>query len=269
VGRRYRLVLEYDGTDFLGFQYLGDGRRSVQEEVERAIGRVTGEAVRVHGAGRTDAGVHARGQVVHFELDAAPDPNVLRGNLNGVLPKDISVRRCALVDAGFHSRFDATGRSYMYCIQNRAARSALVGRFAWHVPAQLDLGRMRCAATVLVGTHDFAAFGRPARRGLSTVRCVRRILVRRWRGMVLVSIEGNAFLRHMVRALVATLVQVGLGRLPVGEVGDILASGDPDRCPSIAPAKGLCLMRVDYTGDRVVLAETKECGNEDVYGETG
>ncbi len=267
--RRFRLTLEYDGTDFLGFQYLGEGRRSVQEEVERAIGRVTGEVVRVHGAGRTDAGVHARGQVVHFDLNGGLDPVRLRGNLNGVLPEDVSVRRCTLVEAGFHSRFDATGRTYLYCIHNRVSRSALLGRYAWHVPDRLDLSEMRRAAAILVGTHDFAAFGRAARVELSTVRQVRRIRVRRWRGLVLVSIEGNAFLRHMVRAAVSTLVQAGRGRLPVAEVEGILASKDPDRCPAIAPAKGLCLMSVKYTGNRVVLAETKECGNEDVYGETG
>ncbi|MFM7321089.1 MAG: tRNA pseudouridine(38-40) synthase TruA [Armatimonadota bacterium] len=257
TGRRYRLTLEYDGTDFLGFQYLGEGRRSVQGEVERAIERVTGRAVRVHGAGRTDAGVHALGQVVHFDLDDHLEPRRLQGNLNGVLPKDVSVRRCVQVEAGFHSRFDATGRSYLYCIVNRSPRSALRGRFAWHMPGTLDLGRMRDAARLLVGTHDYAAFGRAARVELSTVRQVRRIAVRRWRGMVLVSIEGNAFLRHMVRALVATLVQIGLGRMPVVEAGEILASKDPDRCPAIAPAKGLCLMAVEYTGQRVVLAETK------------
>lgn len=250
---RVRLTLEYDGTDFVGFQYQGAGRRSVQEELERALERVTGSPVRVHGAGRTDAGVHATGQVAHCDLRWRLAPETARTALNARLPRDIAVVRVQEAEPGFHCRFDATGRTYRYTLWNRDRRSALLSRYTWHVPEPLDLEAMRAAAGELVGTHDFAAFGRPAEPGRSTVRRLRRIDIRAWRGTVLVTVEGNAFLRQMVRSLVGTLVHAGRGKIATERVRTIRESADRGQCPPIAPPWGLCLVRVDYDGQRPIL----------------
>lgn len=157
-----------------------------------------------------------------------------------------------MASSEFHSRFDATGRLYQYLIWNAPVRSALWDRFAWHLAAPLDIEAMQRAAVILSGRHDFRAFGKPARQGLSTVRLVRRIRVRQRLGLVVVSVEGNAFLRHMVRAMVGTLVAVGRGKLSHDAVSEMIRSCDPASCPPVAPPRGLCLLRVNYAGRRVV-----------------
>ena len=250
---RYRLTLEYDGTDFAGFQLQGKGERTVQGALESVLARLTGEQIgpRVHGAGRTDAGVHALGQVAHFD-SAWPVPvGRMARVLNGALPHDLRVRDARIAEPeGFHARFDATGRTYRYVILNREAPSALLGRFALHVRDPLDVEAMGAAAGRLVGAHDFAAFGRPDAPGKSTVRRVTRLDVRRRRDCILITVEGNAFLRQMVRSFVGTLLAVGRGQITPGGVSDILRSRDRAACPPVATARGLCLVRVRYDGTR-------------------
>lgn len=259
----FRLTLEYDGTDFAGFQFQGKGERTVQGVLESAIAELSGEAaVRVHGAGRTDAGVHALGQVAHFRAAWPIPPERLAPALTWALDRDLVVRRAEIAEPGFHSRFSATGRVYRYVILNRPAPSALLGRFALHVPEALDVAAMRGAARHLVGVHDFASFGRPAAPGRSTVRDVSRVDVRRWKDCVLITVRGNAFLRQMVRSFVGTLLAAGRGAIAPEEVVRIRERRDRAACPPVAPAHGLCLVRVEYEGTRRGVAN-----DEDVFGE--
>jgi tRNA pseudouridine38-40 synthase len=248
--RVFRLTLEYDGTDFAGFQIQGKGERTVQGVLEATIARLSGEPCRVHGAGRTDAGVHASGQIAHFASRWAIPPDKLAIALNVALPRDLVVKEAGEAEAGFHARYSATGRVYRYTILNREAPSALLGRYALHVRDPLDLTAMRAAAAELTGTHDFGAFGQPDAPGKSTVRFVRNVEVRPWKDSVLITVSGNAFLRQMVRAFVGTLLMAGKGRLTADAVHGIRESRDRANCPKIAPPHGLCLVRVEYDGTR-------------------
>ena len=249
--RRFRLTLEYDGTDFAGFQLQGNGERTVQGTLESAIERVSGQFSRAHGAGRTDAGVHALGQVVHFDTTWTVPAAKAALALNGAMPRDIAIKSAREAEPEFHSRYSATARIYRYTILNRDAPSALLGRFALHVRDPLDMAAMRAAADELIGTHDFAAFGQPDAPGKSTVRRVDRVEIRPFRDYALITVRGNAFLRSMVRAFVGTLLQAGRHRLTPDAVRRIRESGDRAQCPSLAPAHGLCLARVEYGGYRI------------------
>jgi tRNA pseudouridine38-40 synthase len=251
---RVRLTLEYDGTDFAGFQTQGKGERTVQGELEAALTQISGvETLRIHGAGRTDAGVHALGQVAHFDVNWKISEEKIAGALNAHLPRDISVRKAEQVEQEFHARFSATSRTYRYAILNRPQPSALLTRYVWHVTKPLSVEQMQEAGRTLSGTHDFATFGQPDALGKSTVRFVERISVRPFkRGeYLLVTVRGNAFLRQMVRSLVGTLVMVGQERLSVGGVEELLRACDRRACPPIAPARGLCLVNVSYDGQRI------------------
>lgn len=249
--RRIRLVLEYDGTDFSGFQLQGPGLRTVQGELEAALRKISGQTVRISGAGRTDAGVHALGQVCHFDVDWRITEGKIAGALNANLPHDISVREARWSEEGFHCRFSATSRTYRYAILNRAQPSALLQRYVWHLVAPLEIEAMQEAGQVLLGVHDFATFGHANSPEKSTVRFLERLDVRRYRQCVLITVRGNAFLRQMVRSLVGTLVLVGQGKLTPRDVEVILQSRDRRKCPPVAPAQGLCLVRVGYDGERL------------------
>jgi tRNA pseudouridine38-40 synthase len=244
---RVRLRLEYDGTDFHGWQ-LQAGDRTVQGELEAAFERIVGRPVRVHGAGRTDAGVHARGQVAHADLETRLDERSLQRALNAVLPADVAVLELAGVAPDFDARGDARWKRYVYRILERREPSPLRRQTRWHHPRALDLGAMQVAARLLIGTHDFAAFrGNP--RGTaeeSTVRKLMRLEPRRQGDEIEFLAEGQAFLRHMVRNLVGTLVEIGKGRIAPGEVEAILASRDRARAGPTAPACGLTLDHVEY-----------------------
>jgi tRNA pseudouridine38-40 synthase len=244
---RVRLRLEYDGTDFHGWQ-LQAGGRTVQGELEAAFERIVGRPVRVHGAGRTDAGVHARGQVAHADVETRLDERALQRALNAVLPDDVSVLELGAAAPDFDARGDARWKRYVYRILGRREASPLRRRSAWHHPVSLDLAAMQAAAGTLIGTHDFAAFrGNP--RGTpeeSTVRKLIRLDPGAQYDEIQVIAEGQAFLRHMVRNLVGTLVEVGKGRLPPAEVEAILASRDRSRAGPTAPARGLTLDHIEY-----------------------
>lgn len=249
--RRVRLTIEYDGTDFAGFQLQSPGLRTVQGELEAALRKISGGTLRIAGAGRTDAGVHASGQVCHFDVDWKIAEEKVAGALNHFLARDVTVKEARYVGEDFHCRFSATSRTYRYAILNRPQPSALLGRYVWHVAKPLETARMQEAGRVLLGIHDFAAFGQANSPEKSTVRFLERVEVRRWRGCVLITVRGNAFLRQMVRSLVGTLSLAGQGKLTPSEVEAILVSGDRRQCPPIAPAQGLCLVRVGYDGKRL------------------
>jgi len=239
--RKLMAVVEYDGTDYAGFQI----QKSIQEEIERALARVTQEEIRIFGAGRTDAGVHARGQVIAFRTAWRHSLRELQRALNAVLPRDIAVRELALAAEDFHPRFSAVSREYRYTIWNAPVRSPLVGRFAYHFPWPLDVAAMNEAASALVGTHDFASFGRPP-KGENTVRTVYRAQCTREGSFVYFDIVANAFLQRMVRSIVGTLLEVGTGKLSPADFREILGAADRRRASPPAPAHGLCLMKVNY-----------------------
>lgn len=242
--RTFTAVVEYDGTQYLGFQIQRTGR-TVQGELERALAQVTQLAVRVMGAGRTDTGVHALGQVVHFSAFWRHEPDELRRALNAVLAEDVAIRELRVAPTGFHSRFSALSREYCYTIYNADVRSPLTRWHAYHVDQRLDEGAMDRACQCLVGQHDFMPFGW-APQGDNTVRKVLRASVRRTRDQVVFEVVADAFLRRMVRRLVGNLILVGLGRLSEAGFRDLMLLRDR-RTPAVdAPPQGLCLVRVNY-----------------------
>ncbi|NUQ37259.1 MAG: tRNA pseudouridine(38-40) synthase TruA [Caldilineales bacterium] len=240
----YCAVIEYDGSDFLGFQAQAQGR-TVQGELEAALARLTQSPTRVIGAGRTDAGVHALGQVIAFRSEWRHSLSDLHRGLNALLPPDISAHTVALAPPHFHPRFSALARWYRYQIGIWPGHSPLKARYAWEVGPQLDLTTMNQAAAHLIGSHDFAAFGQPP-QGEITIRHVSEAAWRAAGEYLLCDLRANAFLRHMVRNIVATLVWVGQGRLAPDDVAAILAQRRRAASAPPAPPQGLILMAVTY-----------------------
>jgi tRNA pseudouridine38-40 synthase len=243
--RNLRLVIEYDGTDFCGWQRQ-PGRRTVQGSMEDAIRTMTGEEVRVQGAGRTDAGVHAEGQVATFRLEAnIPTAGLLRG-LNAILPPDIAILDAREVPADFNARFSARGKVYRYRIWNHLVRSPLHARTSWHYRPVLDMAVMRQAARLLCGEHDFGAFRAADCERRTTVRVIRRLALERQGAMWSIEIEATAFLKNMVRILVGTLADLGRGKLTIEAIPRMLATRDRSAGGVTAPPQGLTLLRVIY-----------------------
>jgi len=243
----FRVLLEYDGRPFAGWQIQAGGEPTVQGALQAAIAQVTGEAAGVTGSGRTDAGVHAEGQVASFALAGAWPPERLLRALNGVLPRAVAVRAVEPAPDGFDALRDATGKRYRYRIWNGAARSPLrAARFA-HVPRPLDVVAMRAAAAGLVGEHDFRSFQAAGSETRTTVRRLGRLDVcGDPGGEIHIVAEGNGFLRHMVRNLAGTLIEVGLGRRDAGSMSALLAAVDRRAAGPTAPAEGLTLEHVHY-----------------------
>jgi len=245
VTRNIRLTIEYDGTEFSGWQRLSR-RPSVQEEIERAIHAVTGESVHLIGAGRTDAGVHALGQVANFRTASRLPVERLPPALNHHLRSAIRILEAAEADPAFHARYSATGRTYRYAVLNRPAPSAILRHHAHHVPQPLALDALAEALPLLRGTHAFTSFRATGSAERSTVCTLRRAEVARSGDMVIFTFEADRFLRHMVRLMVGTLLRVGTGKLAPQAVAEILAAEDNRRAGPRAPARGLFLVRVDY-----------------------
>ncbi|HEY6106345.1 MAG TPA: tRNA pseudouridine(38-40) synthase TruA [Anaeromyxobacteraceae bacterium] len=243
-----KLVLEYDGTRYVGWQVQPNGP-SIQAEVERALQALRKAPVRVTGAGRTDAGVHALGQVASFpEERPLPLPAYLKG-MNALLPEDVAVRAASLEPDGFDARRDASGKRYRYRIQNLETRAPLGRRTAWQIFRPLDAEAMRAAARPLLGRHDFAAFQAADCESHHAVRDLSRLeVLGEPRGEIQVVAEATAFVKHMVRNLVGTLVEVGLGREPPEWVAQVLAGRDRAGAGPTAPPHGLCLEEVFYPG---------------------
>jgi tRNA pseudouridine38-40 synthase len=243
--RRWRAVVEYDGTDFSGWQRQ-EGQRTVQLVIEDAIRQVVGESVFVRAAGRTDAGVHADGQVVSFDLvQPMPAHGLLRG-VNSILPPDAALVEVTEAAPDFDARFSARGKVYRYTVWNHFVRSPRRARTAWHVRQVLDMDAMRAAAALLVGEHDFRAFRASDCDRRTTRRLVRGLEVDRQGAIVTFDVEATAFLKNMVRILVGTLIDVGRGRLEPAIVSRMLETGDRTAGGMTAPACGLTLLRVIY-----------------------
>jgi tRNA pseudouridine38-40 synthase len=241
---RVRAVVAYDGTDYGGFQRQANAP-TVQAVLEAALAQVTREAIIVLAAGRTDAGVHAVGQVVAFDAAWRHGLSDLQRALNAVLPTDVAVQAVAEAVPDFHPRYDARSRHYRYTLYNAPARWPLARRYSLYVASLLDVAMMQRAAQALVGEHDFATFGKPPQGKIT----VRRVLAAEWDWeppWLTFDIEANAFLHRMVRSIVGTLLQVGRGKMGVEEFVSVLASCDRSQAGPTASPRGLCLMEVKY-----------------------
>ena len=243
----FRFALEYDGADFAGWQVQAEGTRTVQGALEAALQQVTGATARVTGAGRTDAGVHAEWQVASVTVETGLDPERLARALNGVLPHDLAVVDCVTAPDDFHARYAARSKLYCYRIWNGACASPLRRARCYRVAPPLDVEAMRKGALSLLGTHDFAAFQATGSQLGSSVRTLTRLDVTgEPRGEIGLWVEGSGFLRHMVRNLAGTLIEVGLGQRQAASVAELLESRDRQRAGPTAPAQALTLVRVDY-----------------------
>ena len=237
--------MAYDGTAYAGFQ-VQPNAPTVQGEIERVLAEICGGPVRITGAGRTDAGVHATGQVIDFRTASALDGSTLERGVNALLPEDIAVSGLEPAGDAFHARFSAAGRTYEYRIRNAPTRDPLERRREQWLPVTLDRAAMREASARLVGRHDFAAFA----AGVSGERTVRRAAWSAEGEILRFEIEANAFLRGMVRGIVGTLLWVGRGKTGVDRFEEILRSGDRSIAGPSAPASGLCLINVIYGSER-------------------
>jgi tRNA pseudouridine38-40 synthase len=244
---RYKLTIEYDGTAYVGWQRQENGP-SIQAALEDAVRAYCQVDAPVHGAGRTDAGVHARGQVAHVDLPRDDDPRVVANAINAHLrPQPIAVLTAERVSADFHARFSATERGYRYLILNRRAPAALDAHQVWWVPAPLDAPAMHAAAQVLVGRHDFSSFRAAQCQADSPVKTLDELRVTRDGEVIAVTARARSFLHHQVRNMVGTLRLVGEGRWTVADVATALAAADRAAGGPTAPATGLCLMHVRYS----------------------
>jgi len=244
---RIAFILEYDGTRYHGSQIQQD-LATIQGELEDALEKVIGERVRTSFAGRTDQGVHARGQVAAFDTCSSLEPLAIARALNHHLPKDIAVRNAFTVNHDFDPRRDALSREYCYYIWNDATPSPLRRWSAHHITQSLDVAEMDRACQVIVGTHDFLPFASSLEDRTNTVRTIYRANTFREASMVTCHIEANAFLPHQVRHTVGTLVQVGLGKMDASDIAEILNSKRPAAAGPPAPPHGLCLLKVNYNG---------------------
>lgn len=243
---RYKLTLEYDGAPFVGWQMQAAGV-SVQGVLEAAVMTINGEPAAVHGAGRTDAGVHALGQVAHVDLMKSWDAFTLRNALNGNLrPHPISVLEAAEAPDDFHARFSATRRHYLYRILNRRSPPALDRGKVWWLPMELDAGAMHEAAQGLIGHHDFTTFRAAQCQAKSPFKTLERLDVSRYGELIEIRTDAKSFLHNQVRSMAGSLKLVGEGKWRARDLKAALEAVDRSRCGAVAPAEGLYLLKVDY-----------------------
>ncbi|HMB14786.1 MAG TPA: tRNA pseudouridine(38-40) synthase TruA [Pelovirga sp.] len=242
---KIKLTIAYDGSAYVGWQLQPNGV-SIQQCVEQALLQLSGEQIRIHSSGRTDSGVHARGMVCHFISERVLPLTAWREGLNRFLPQDIAVRAAEKVADDFHARYSATGKHYRYTLLRDSVRSPLERRTSWRIKAPLDLEVMRLACTALTGVHDFTAFRSSACSSLVTQKEVYTISLTEADALIFVDVHGSGFLRHMVRMMVGTLVEIGRGRRSVENLELMLAEPAYALAAITAPPQGLCLMSVDY-----------------------
>jgi tRNA pseudouridine38-40 synthase len=243
--RTIKLLLEYDGTGYAGWQ-VQPKRDTIQGRLEAALETVTGEEVRVVGSGRTDAGVHAIGQVAHFKTESSLKAEEFRKALNSILPRDIAVREATEEAEGFHARFSAKRKLYRYAVLQVETRSAFSHRYSWDVGYAMDTLSMNRAARYMLGTHDFSAFRAASCTAKNPTKTIYRLEVHERGDDIVFLIEADGFLKHMARTIVGTLVEVGRGYLRSESVKEVLESRDWARAGPTAPPQGLFLLEVTY-----------------------
>jgi tRNA pseudouridine38-40 synthase len=245
--KNIKLILEYDGTNYHGWQsQSGSGRPTIQDSLEAALKTLTQEDIRTYSSGRTDAGVHALGHVANFKTSSSIPPGAWAPALNHLLPHDIRALESREVPPDFHSRYSALAKTYRYRILNRRAPTALYRNHAWHVNLPLNVARMRRAVAFLVGKHDFSAFRGSGCSAKTPVRTMKSAVIRKTGEFIDISLEADAFLQYMVRNITGTLVEVGLGRFTPEDVQRMLASRDRTLSGRTAPPQGLYLVDVSY-----------------------
>ena len=241
---RYRAIVQYDGTDFAGWQKQPE-KRTVQSEIEKALKNLTQQDIMITGAGRTDAGVHALNQVFHFDCDRQ-FTDITRA-INSQLPADVHVLQCEECDGQFHARYDACWKQYRYLI-NCSQYNPITRNYIWQYCRPLDVDGMRKAAEIFVGTHDFTSFNATRSSEVEDqVRTIYELEIEEYNGIVEFTVSGDGFLRHMVRMIVASLVEVGKGALSCDQLAEILAARDKNACNFNIPGCGLYLVTVEYS----------------------
>ncbi len=240
-----KLTIEYDGSRYYGWQKQ-PGLITVEGEIEKAIKKITKEEIKIYGSGRTDKGVHARGQIANFITNSKIPPNKIKEAVNNVLPKDISIKHSCIVSDDFHSRYHAKGKEYKYLIYNNRIRSSLLWKYTHHIPYALNINLMQKAAKEFIGTYDFASFMAKGSNKKNTVRTIYDLNINKNDKIIQVSVKGNGFLYKMVRTIVGTLLNVGRGYLDCNQIYDIIKSKDRRKAGKTAPAKGLYLEEVYY-----------------------
>lgn len=244
--KNFKIIIEYDGTSYHGWQKQKN-QRTIQEEIEKALLTMTGKKTVLTASGRTDAGVHALGQVANFTCDTVLSPQAFQNGLNSLTKDDIVIISCDIVDENFHSRFDAKSKTYNYRILNRNLPAAINRQYAWFIRKPLDLDAMRHAARNIIGPHDFKAFeGTGSPRSHTTRRVFKAEISEQDNGLIVFEIEADGFLRFMVRNITGTLVDVGLGKITSDDFRKILISKDRSMASATAPPHGLFLMNVKY-----------------------
>ena len=244
--KNFKITIEYDGSCYHGWQRQKKNC-SIQDEIEKALKKMTSSKVSLIGSGRTDAGVHAAGQVANFKCDTRLEPEAFFKGLNSLLPEDIIIKDCQLVGMAFHARYDVRSKIYHYKILNRAVPAAVGRQYSWFLRKALDRQKMRAAAAHIIGRHDFKAFEGAGSPRQNTIREVLSAeLIEHEGGILIFQIEADGFLRYMVRNLVGTLVDVGLGKITPADFKDILDSRDRSQAGATAPALGLTLIKVNY-----------------------
>ena len=244
--KTFKLIIEYDGTAFHGWQRQKD-LRTIQGEIETALRTMTGHPIALIGSGRTDAGVHAQAQVAHFKSNTRIPPQALQRGLNSLLEKDIVIQACEEADPNFHARYNVKSKTYRYRILNRPLPQAIGRQYAWYIPQRLDLDAMRKATAHILGGHDFKAFeGTGSPRSNSRRNIFKAELLQNDADYLDFFIEADGFLKFMVRNIVGTLADVGRGKITAHDFKEILISKNRNLAGATAPPQGLCLMEVKY-----------------------
>jgi tRNA pseudouridine38-40 synthase len=243
--QRYKITIEYKGTAYAGWQTQKNAT-SVQETLEKAFEKVLGSKVNIVGSGRTDAGVHAMGQVAHFDFDTRIPADKIPYAVNSMLPSDISVKACEKVDLEFHARFSPKSKTYVYRMYYSPFPSPLLADTYHWITKRPDVELMKLGAQLFVGEHDFKFFRATGSNVKDTVRTIYSIKIEEIENRIEISVTGNGFLYNMVRILSGTLLYIGIGKLTIKDVYDIIGKGDRRRAGKTLPANGLCLLKVDY-----------------------
>lgn len=242
----YKMILQYDGTRYNGWQRQKATDNTIQGKLEAILTKMSGQPVEIHGAGRTDAGVHARGQVAHFSLDTDFSPDQIKDYINEYLPDDIGVLRLTEASPRFHSRLNAIGKVYQYRIGKSRAANVFERKYVSVHPEQLNVERMKKASEYLLGKHDFKSFCGNARMKKSTVRTIHSIQIEETESEIRITYSGNGFLQYMIRILTGTLIEVGEGKRTPESIPELIDCLDRSQAGATAPACGLTLLEVKY-----------------------